>query len=258
MLTAAAWLGRQAGAAAGRGRVFLWAGVVAGFAVALAIGTALVLFADVLPDEAQQAWQTAMVLLAAALIIQMVFWMRKKGRTLKRDLETALTAAASKSQWWGVFLLAMLAVAREGSETAVFLYGTFAAGRTGSLWPAFGAALLGFAAAIATYGLLQVGSKILSWRAFFKATEIMLLFLAGSLIVTGVDNLVGLEVLPSLSGRLWDSSAVLPDSGMFGGLIAALTGYRARPDLWDVIVYALYWGCIAWVFWRSRPTVKPA
>ena len=249
-----AWLTRQAdGIDQKRGRLFLWSGVVAGLALAVALGYALVKFAEVLPDNAQQAWQTGMVFLAAALIIQMVFWMRKNGRTLKRDLETALSSAAGDSRWWSVFVLALVAVAREGSETSVFLYGTFVAGKSGTLWPAAGAAALGFLAAVATYMMLQIGSKIFSWRSFFKATEIMLLLLAGALIMTGLDNLISLEILPAPAGRLWDSSAILPDHGVIGGLIAALTGYRAKPDLWELGVFALYWGIMLMIFFRPQP-----
>ncbi|MEZ5889277.1 MAG: FTR1 family protein [Xanthobacteraceae bacterium] len=92
--------GSSTSRAAGRGRLFLWAGVGAGLLVAVILGAALVLFGEALPDDAQQAYQTAAVLIAAALIVQMVFWMRRHGRTLKRDLETSLQDAADRSNWW--------------------------------------------------------------------------------------------------------------------------------------------------------------
>lgn len=40
---------------------------------------------------------------------------------------------------------------------------------------------------------------------------------------------------------LWDSSGVLPGTGVAGGLLPALTGYRARPDALDAAVLAAYW-----------------
>ena len=193
------------------------------------------------------------MLIAAALIVQMVFWMRRHGRTLKRDIETSLQSAADRSNWWGVFVLALIAVAREGSETVVFLYGTLAAARSGEFVAPLAVAGLGFMLAIATYYLLQLGSKMLSWRTFFRITEVMLLFLAASLLLTGVDNLIDLGTLPSLSGRLWDSSAILPDTGPVGGLIGALTGYRARPDLMQVLVYGCYWLVIYLALFLAAP-----
>lgn len=252
-----AWLARQREIAS-RGRIFLWAGVAAGLLIAVVLGLIMAAFGEAISDEAQQGYQTAAVLIAAALIIQMVFWMRRHGRTLKQELETSLQDAAARSHWWGVFVLALVAVAREGSETVVFLYGTLSAAQHVSLAGTIVATLIGFLLALATYYVLQLGSRILSWRTFFGATEIMLLLLAASLLVTGVENLGELGVLPTLSGRLWDSSGILPDSGPVGGLLAALTGYRARPNLMDVVVYALYWGLIFWTLFWSRPKIRTA
>lgn len=252
-----AWLARQQVDAA-RGRIYLWSGVAAGLLLAIVFGLLLVLGGEALSDEAQQTYQTAAVLIAAGLIVQMVFWMRRHGRTLKRDLEASLQRAADRKSWWAVFVLALIAVAREGAETVVFLYGTLAAARSGAVAAPLLVAALGFALAGATYWLLQVGSRVLSWSLFFRITEIMLLFLAASLLLTGVDNLIDLGVLPTLSGRLWDSSAVLPDTGPVGGLVGALTGYRARPDLMQVLVYALYWGVICLTLLWPRRAAKTA
>ncbi len=251
-----AWLANQR-EIAHRGRIFLWSGVVAGLLVAAALGAVFIAFGEAIPDETQQTYQTGAILIAAVLIIQMVFWIRRHGRTLKRELETSLQDAAERANWWAVFFLALIAVAREGSETVVFLFGTLSAAQHSTL-AALAAVAVGFAAALATYYVLQLGSRILSWRTFFALTEIMLLFLAASLLVTGIENLSDLGVLPSLSGRLWDTSAILPDSGPIGGLLAALTGYRARPNLLDVLVYALYWGVILWALSRPRPAVSTA
>ena len=235
--------------------MFLWSGVATGLLIAALLGAAIIVFGDQLSDDAQQIFQTILMLIAAVLIVQMVLWMRRHGRTLKRELETALQSAADQSNWWGVFLLAAIAVAREGSETVVFLAGSISAARHGALGPTILAVGAGLALAFATYALLQVGNKFLSWRTFFRLTEVMLLLLAGSLLVTGVDNLVGLGVVPRLSGRLWDTSALLADGGSFGGLLSALTGYRARPDLTEILIYALYWGLMAWLL--VRPAAKP-
>jgi high-affinity iron transporter len=251
-----AWLAQQADAGARRGRVFLWAGVAAGVLSAFGLGAILMGAEDYLGEDGQLIFQSAMVLVAAALIVQMVLWMRRHGRTLKRELETSLQGAADRSNWWGVFLLAAIAVAREGSETVVFLAGTISAARAGAMGPAVLAAAGGLALAVATYMLLQLGGRILSWKLFFRVTEIMLLLLAGSLLVTGIDNLVSLGYLPRLSGRLWDTSFLLPDTGSVGGLLASLAGYRARPDLTQVLVYVAYWGLMAWLLLRPGRTAR--
>lgn len=235
-----AWLSSRDEATRRAGRRFLWSGVAAGILGAFALAWILTVFDDALPEDGRQIFQTTMVLLAAGLIVQMVLWMRRNGRTLKRDMETALSGAATERRWWGVFTLAMLAVLREGSETVVFLWGSLAGRPLGALAAPGVAALVGFAAAVATFLLLQLGGRLLSWRLFFRVTEVMLLCLAAALLVTGVGGLADLGWLPTW-GRAWDTSRLLPDSGLFGGLLAALTGYRARPTILEVVVFGLYW-----------------
>lgn len=247
-----AWLQQQADPLARlTGRRYLWSGVAAGLVAALLFGGLLLGFSEGLDDEAQELYQAIAVFVAAVLIVQMVLWMRRNGRTLKRDLHGALQTAADRASWWGVFLLAAVAVAREGSETVIFLYGTLAAGAGGSLVMTCLAISAGFLLAGATYALLQIGSRALDWRTFFRITEIMLLFLAASLFVSGFDHLISLGYIDMPGGKLWDTSAILPDNGPVGGLVAALTGYRARPDLAEVLVYAIYWAVICLLLWRS-------
>ncbi|MEN9708562.1 MAG: hypothetical protein RIQ68_970 [Pseudomonadota bacterium] len=256
-----AWLQRQDDEQVRRaGRNWLWSGVGIGLIAAIIFGLTLALFSENMDDEAQELYQTVAMLVAGVLIVQMVLWMKRNGRTLKKDLEGALQSAADRSHWWGIFALALIAVAREGSETVIFLYGTLAAGSQASLSPVLGAIAAGFLLAGATYALLQIGSRLIDWRTFFRVTEIMLLFLAASLFVSGVDHLVSLGYLHTPTGKLWDTSSVLPDSGPIGGLIAALTGYRARPDVTELGVFLLYWLCIYGLFARYAPKVarKPA
>jgi high-affinity iron transporter len=253
-----AWLAEQVDPATRTaGRRFLWSGVIAGIVGACLLAWILTAFDEVLPEEGRQVFQTGMVLLAAALIVQMVLWMRRNGRTLKRDMETALSGAASRRSWWAVFVLALLAVLREGSETVIFLYGSLVGRPLADLGGPLFAAILGFAAAAVTYGLLRLGGRVLSWRLFFRVTEVMLLCLAAALLVTGVDGLIDLGWIPE-GPRLWDVSAILPDSGVFGGLFSALTGWRARPSGAEALVFLAYWAIMAWTLLRpTTPTRTP-
>jgi len=242
----------------GRARMFLWGGVVAGLAFAGVLAGLLVRLGEAISEEAQLTYTTAVVLVAAALILQMVFWMRKHGRSMKRDLEAQLSIAVVRRSWWGVFVLALVAVAREGSETVIFLYGILSSGAAGDLFSGIGAGLFGFVLALLSYALLQAGSRVLSWRLFFRITEVMLLFLACALLMTGIDGLIDLEVLPRLSRRLWDSGWLLSDGNATGGFISALTGYRATPNLMELLVFVGYWALVLLVILRPRRSAAPA
>src|SRR5437868_14223482 len=79
--------------------------------------------ASVLSDEALEYFQLTMMLVAAGLIVQMVFWMRRHGRTFKKDLEAGMQQKAAAANWWGMLALVAIAVGRESAETVVFLYG---------------------------------------------------------------------------------------------------------------------------------------
>lgn len=245
-----AWLSHRPAQEQRTGRIWLWSGVAAGLAGALVLAFLLLTVGDMLSDDAQDYFQTAIVLRCRADcpdgVLDAQAWTHAE-----KELHASLTDVADKANWLGVFALAALAVMREGSEAAVFLYGTMA-GISASNYNALVAALIGLAAALGTYWLLQLGSRVLSWNAFFRITEVMLLFLAGSLLLTGIDHLISLGVLPPLSARLWNTSAILSDNGMLGGLVSGLTGYRARPVLIEVLVFFAYWTIVLWFLSRPR------
>ena len=232
-----------------RGMRYLWGGVAAGVGLALALAAVMLGIAKTLSDTGLEYFQLVMMLVAAGLIVQMVFWMRKHGRTFKRDLEEDMKKNATTANWWGLLVVVALAVGRESSETVVFLYGLGA--QNENLWAFLGIVALGLAAAFATFWLLQQGGKILSWRMFFRVSEILLLLLAGALLVNAVDKLIALDVLPSLVDPVWDTSRLLDDSGRFGGLVSALTGYRARPALLPLLLLAAYWAAVATLLRRK-------
>ena len=252
------WLGRNA-AGTGAAR-YLWGGVAAGIALALALGLVILNLSEWLHPAAQDYMMAGMVILAAILIVQMVLWMRAHGKRLKRDLEMGLTSAMDQRQWWAVFTLSLLAVAREGSETVIFLFGVLGSATSSSAAGSFLAIVLGFAAALGTYGLLQLGGRVLSWRLFFRVTETMLLLLGCALVVTAAGQLIGLGVLP-FTATVWDSSWLLDDGSTIGGLIASLTGYRSAPDEITVAVwigyFALIYAAMRLQDWRSAAQSSP-
>ncbi|MFP6558566.1 FTR1 family protein [Paraburkholderia sp. B3] len=245
-----AWL-KNGDADARRGLPYLWGGVALGILAAVALGAALVGFTEVLSGDAQDDFQIAMVLVACVLIVQMVLWMKQHGRTLKREMEASLEKTARDANWWGVTVLVALAIAREGSETVIFLYG-LGFGQSGHVAASqYFAVLIGLALAFLTFYVLQLGGKVFSWRQFFRVTEIMLLFLGAGLFQTGVDKLIDKEILPTLVDQVWNSSALLDDSGTVGSLVATLTGYRAHPALMNLAAYAAYWFMVGFLVRRA-------
>jgi len=247
-----AWLRRRPDAKAGMR--YLWGGVAAGAVLALALAAVMLGIASALEGAALEYFQVVMTALASGLIVQMVFWMRRHGRTFKKDLESEMAQKAGASRWWGLLVVVALAVGRETAETVVFLYGLGAA--DGEInFPLV--LTLGGALAFATFWVLQKGGKVLNWRLFFRITEVLLLLLAGALMVNTIEKLIGLGLLPSLVDPAWDTSWLLDDSGRLGGLLASFTGYRSKPALLSLLALAAFWIVVPLAL-RARSAIKPA
>ncbi|OZI74226.1 FTR1 family iron permease [Bordetella genomosp. 12] len=241
-----------------RGMPYLWGGVAAGLGLALMLALVLLGVSEWLTDTGQEWFQAGMSLLACVLVVQMVIWMKRHGRTLKRELEGGARESVANDNWWGLLILVMIAVAREGSETVVFLYGTVSAAQAdGSPFMLALAGLGGFLIALLTFWLLQLGGKLITWRRFFRITEILLLLLAGSLLVGGLDHLISLDVLPTIVDPVWDSSWLLDDSSGIGKILADFAGYRAYPALISVLLWLAYW-LVVWLMLRRADTQAQA
>jgi high-affinity iron transporter len=228
----------------------LWLGVGCGVALAAVLGWAMVAAQDELSGAALEWFQIGMLLVAAGLIVQMVLWMRRHGAGMRKNLHQNLAVAMRRSGLLGISIVAALAIAREGAETAVFLYGvSLEPGGSASLVTGAG---LGFALAGLTAWALGRGLRFLDYRRFFVLSGWMLLVFAVALLVGAVDRLIGAGLLPALVDPLWDSSWLLDDGSRVGSLLAALAGYRAHPSMMLVIVYAAYWLAM----WRAMRPVR--
>lgn len=241
------WIARQPEPAALRR--WLWLGVGAGLVLAAVLGVATFLVRDQMQGLVLEGFQVGMMLVACALIVQMVFWMRRHGRTMRQDLETRAQHSAGAA---GLAVVTALAVAREGAETVIFLYG-LGIDPDAAVSQLFAGAAAGFALAAASAWLLARGARFLSYRALFRVSEVLLLLIASSLLASGVDRMIGLDWLPPLLDPVWDTSLLLDDSAGVGELLARFLGYRARPCATLVAAYAAFWSVVALALWRVRP-----
>lgn len=249
-----AWLRKRPDAAIGMR--YLWGGVVAGAALAIGLAVVMLGIASSLSGNGLDYFELGMMLVASALIVQMVFWMRRHGRTLKKHLEDSMAENARRANWWGLLVVVALAVGRETAEAVVFLYGLGA--EKGGIAHLPAVLVLGIAAAFATFWLLQQGTRFLSWRTFFRVSEVLLLLLAGALLVSGVEKLIALGVVPDVGDPLWNTTWLLDDSSRLGGLVASFTGYRARPALLPLAALAVYWASMIFFLYRPQRDVTAA
>ncbi|MDP2752092.1 MAG: FTR1 family protein [Rhodocyclaceae bacterium] len=224
----------------------LWGGVIAGLLLAVTLGFVTYAAQSEFAGAALEQFQLAMVIVAALLILQMVLWMHRHGRAMKRELETQAENSAGAWGSVGLAIITALAVAREGAETVIFLYGL---GMESDVTPLFSGAVIGFLIAVATAWLIARGARFLNIRTLFRVSEIMLLVIASSLLTAGIDRMIGMEWLPSLMDPLWDVSALLNDGQGLGRFLADFVGYRARPAAMLVLMIGAFWG---YAFWRMK------
>lgn len=242
-----AWL--KANDDSGQGRRALFLGLAAGAGLAVLLGWALLGVQDELTGNALEVFQIGTLFVAAGLITQMVLWMKKHGRQMKARLHADLAAAAERSGYLGVAVVAALAVAREGAETVIFLYGLAQGGDLAAL--AVGS-VLGFAGAGLTAWLAAKSLAKLNIALLLRLSSFLLLILASALLVAAVDRLIGAGWLPPLFDPVWDTSTLIDDTTQAGKLFADFAGYRARPALSTLLAWASYWGVVILAHRRLR------
>lgn len=236
----------------------LWAGIAAGGALAGILAGAVYGADTILFPTAGDWLSLAMTAAAAILIVRMVVWMHRKAPMLRRALEQSLARAVADRNGWAIASLAMIAVAREGSETVIFLFGIGSAAQGRDLTGFLLSAFLGLAAAGGTYAALLIASRHVSQRAFFRITEVLLLLLGASLALAAANGAATIDLWPAswldaLSQPAWDLSAILADDAL-GGLPFALLGYRAQPSFLELGVFACYWLIVLLLMRRDRVT----
>ncbi|AZG36420.1 FTR1 family iron permease [Shewanella psychromarinicola] len=247
------------------GKKWLFAGILAGFGLATLLTLTLIGVTDLLGGEGRTWFEIGMLAFASALIVQMVMWMRVHGRTLKKEIESGLEKSLQdEKNWWGVFFLSMIAVGREGSETVMFLYGSLLQlDSIASYMSFFMAVAIGLALAMVLFYLLKLGGRVISWKWFFRVTEIMLLFLGASLLLTASEKLLSGPLaatdLPSwVYSTMWNMTSVLSDGSILGNLLASLFAYRSQPIGWDLAVLGTYWITVLLILkWQSRDKSAP-
>jgi high-affinity iron transporter len=243
---------------------YLWAGVVLGLTLSGVLAVLILFAGEAMSGSASEWFQAALALVASLLIVQMVGWMHRHGRTLKYDLQRHADSHLARQGGAGLLLLAMLAVSREGSETVVFLYGAGAQLRGSQLGLFAIGGAMGLVLSALTIALLHSSRRFISWQRFFAISEAILLVLGAALLVSGTERIGGQllaldlpEMMYSLVGdALWDSSALLSDSHGLGGFLAGFAGYRATPSGMTLLMLAGYWLAVGgWLRQRAAEKV---
>lgn len=214
---------------AGRNR-WLGLGIGAGLGGAIVVAGLTEVIASAANGSGQELFNAAILGIAVLMLAWHNIWMSAHGADLARQAKQLGAAVGSGARALSsVAVLAGLAILREGSETALFLYGIFA-GSEMSVQNLIGGALLGLVAGVGVGTAIYAGLLRIPSRRFFAVISALLLFLAAGLASQMARVLIQADLLPSLASPLWDASWLLSNESLLGATLRILVGYEAQPS----------------------------
>ncbi|MDM7830849.1 iron uptake transporter permease EfeU [Cellulomonas edaphi] len=226
----------------------LWLGVGIATTVSLTFGALLTYGPQGLSFTAQEAIGGTLSIVAVGLITWMIFWMAKTARHLKGDLQHKLDDAIAAGRV-AVVVMALLAVGREGLETALFLWAG-AQATSATTRPLAGAGL-GIATAILLAWLMYRGAVKLNLRVFFAWTGLFLIFVAAGVLSYGVHDLQEAGVLPGLSNLAFDVSATVPPTSWYGTLLKGVFNFTPATTWLQLVAWVAYVVPVLTIFVRT-------
>ena len=219
----------------------IWLGVAIAVAVALGFGCALFYGPRGLTFEAQEAIGGTLSIVAVGLVTWMIFWMARVARSLSGELRGQIDDAA-EGPWFALVLVAILAVGREGLETALFLWSaTEAIARdTNATWQPLVGAALGIATAVVLGYLLYRGAISINLSRFFTWTGAFLIVVAGGVLSYGVHDLQEAGILPGLDNLAWDVSDTIDPSTWYAALLKGIFNFSPQTTVLEAVAWVLY------------------
>jgi len=233
----------------------IWAGVGLAVALSLGLGALLTFGTYGLTFEAQEIIGGSLSILAVGLVTWMIFWMARTARGLKSELEHQV-ASRLDGPGWGLVAVGCLAVAREGLETALFLWS--AVNSSGDTPLAWLGAVLGLLTAVAIGWLIYRGVVRINLGTFFTWTGALLIVVAAGILAYGVHDLQEAGVLPgpwtSGSGWAFRLSDTIDPSGLPAALLKGTIGFSPDMTQLEIAVWAIYLAVVGTLYWRAvRP-----
>lgn len=238
----------------------IWMGVGLAIAVSLGFGALLTFGPRGLTFEAQEAIGGSLSILAVGFVTWMIFWMAKSARTLSGDLKGKVdtAAAASKGSMIGV---AILAVGREGLETALFLWAATksASAASGSTTTPLIGAMLGLLTAVIMGVLFYRGAVKINLSKFFTWTGGALIFVAAGVLAYGVHDLQEARFLPGLNSLAFDVSHIIQPDSWIGAILKGTLNFSPATTWLELTVWLVYVAVVLTTFIkRVRAPHTPA
>ena len=234
----------------------IWGGVAIAVGVSLAFGALLTFGPRGLSFEAQEAIGGALSIVAVGFVTWMVMWMARSARTLSGELKGQVDKAALAGRA-SLVIVAMLAVGREGLETALFLWAATSAADS-TTGPLVGAAL-GLVTAVVLGYLFYKGAVKINLSKFFTWTGAILILVAAGVLGYGVHDLQEARILPGLNSLAFDVSGTIEPGSWLGTLLKGTLNFSPETTWLQAVVWVVYVAVTMTLFFRQiRRSHRPA
>ncbi|QLL24932.1 iron transporter [Actinobacteria bacterium IMCC26103] len=215
----------------------LWTGVAIAVIVSLGLGAILSFTSAELTPRGEELFAGLTSFIAVGLVTWMVFWMKRTARTLRDELHGKVDSAIMGGPI-SLALVAFFAVAREGLETALFIYTNFKT--VGAASSATVGLVLGLALAVALGYLIYNRSVKLNLSKFFTVTGVALIIVAGGVLSYGIHEFQELGWLPGADAFIWDVTPWVAKESILGSILGGTIGFDTTTSFLQFFAWAGY------------------
>jgi len=231
----------------------LWIGVSVAILASLALGGFLSFTSAELTPRGGEFFAGTTSFLAVGFVTWMIFWMQRAARGLRDELhgkvDTALTTGAI-----GIAITAFFAVAREGLETALFIYTNFKT--VGAASSATLGLVLGLALAVALGYLIYNRSVKINLGKFFQITGTALIIVAAGVLSYGVHEYQELGWLPGAETFIWDVTNWMAKDSIVASVLAGSIGFDTTTSWLQFLVAGAYIAIVLGLYTKPQRARK--
>lgn len=235
----------------------VWQGVFVGVLLSLILGLGLIMLSDTIvrTNRFAKIWESVASLIALLLITTFIVWMINHGRNMAVYIENQVAYNLSK---WGIFLVSLMMISREGVEIAIF---TFAGRYT------FRSVSLGILGSLILTILIFYSLVKVDLKTIFNITLAYLMLQAGFLLGYGIHE--GLSAMKDIGYISKDNFILIKvfnlsktifyhKEGILGLPLYVLFGWHSEPEWIQFLTQYIYTTSmfIYWYFKKNKRKIS--
>lgn len=231
----------------------VWFGVVLALACTVTAFLVIQFGTKTLTSQGQELVGGIFSIITVILISFLLIGMKEASKHIAVALESKMASAIAVGKK-AVVVVAFIAVVREGIETALLVFDSFAYGAT--LLPAL-ALSAGIAISVVLGWLMYKGAIRVNLSKFFQVTGVLLIIVAAGILRYGVTDLQEANVLPGLQNIAFDISGVLTPGTTLATVLEGIFNLVPAPTVLSMIAWAIYLVIAMWLFFKPAKSSSP-